>query len=143
MTNQIKLKIVTPSEIFFEGKVNILTLKTIGGFVGLLKNQIPFISLAKPCRFNIDGYSTQDNQNIALNVAIGSGIVYNSGSKIQIITNDIIDLNETSILKKQKELKKLQEKIKHYEKDENDYSVVDDSIKRKIREISLIKNTGG
>lgn len=137
MANSIGLKIVTPNEIFFNGDVDILTIKTLMGTIGLMKNQIPFISFIKPCAIIIKDI----NKNISHRIAIGDGIVYNNGDNIQVITKDIISLNKSNLNKKKKELGLLQEKIKNIDKDSLEYSKIDDSIKKTIRDINLIENT--
>ena len=137
MANSIGLKIVTPKEIFFNGDVDILTIKTLMGTIGLMKNQIPFISFIKPCAIMIKDI----NNNNSHHIAIGDGIVYNNGDHIQVITQDIISLNKDNLNKKREELSLLQKKIENIDKDSLEYNKIDDSIKRTIRDINLIENT--
>ncbi len=81
--SKIKLTISTPYGLFYEGEVNIVTLKTSEGYIGLQRNRIPFISAIEisSISIKIDG-----SNKIA---AIGGGIVFVEREYIDIFTDDI------------------------------------------------------
>lgn len=78
-----KLTILTPYGLFYEKEVDIVTLKTSEGYIGLQKNRIPFISAIEISSLfiKVDGTT-----KIA---AIGGGIVFVEKDYIDIFTDDI------------------------------------------------------
>ena len=78
-----KLTISTPYGLFYEKEVDIVTLKTSEGYIGLQKNRIPFISAIEISSLfiKVDGTT-----KIA---AIGGGIVFVEKDDIDIFTDDI------------------------------------------------------
>ncbi|MBD5423180.1 MAG: ATP synthase F1 subunit epsilon [Mycoplasma sp.] len=82
--SSIALKILTPNGVFFEKDVEMVTLKTPEGYIGLQKNRLPFISSIdiSSLFIKIDA----SNRKIA---AIGGGIVFVEKTYIDIFTDDI------------------------------------------------------
>ena len=78
-----KLTISTPYGLFYEKEVDIVTLKTSEGYIGLQKNRIPFISAIEISSLfiKVDGTT-----KIA---AIGGGIVFVEKDYIDIFTDDV------------------------------------------------------
>ena len=78
-----KLTISTPYGLFYEKEVDIVTLKTSEGYIGLQKNRIPFISAIEISSLfiKVDGTT-----KIA---AIGGSIVFVEKDYIDIFTDDI------------------------------------------------------
>lgn len=78
-----KLTISTPYGLFYEKEVDIVTLKTSEGYIGLQKNRIPFISAIEISSLfiKVDGTT-----KIA---AIGGGILFVEKDYIDIFTDDI------------------------------------------------------
>ena len=78
-----KLTISTPYGLFYEKEVDIVTLKTSEGYIGLQKNRIPFISAIEISSLFI---KVDVTTKIA---AIGGGIVFVEKDYIDIFTDDI------------------------------------------------------
>ena len=78
-----KLTISTPYGLFYEKEVDIVTLKTSEGYIGLQKNRIPFISAIEISSLfiKVDGTT-----KIA---AIVGGIVFVEKDYIDIFTDDV------------------------------------------------------
>ena len=78
-----KLTISTPYGLFYEKEVDIVTLKTSEGYIGLQRTRIPFISVIEISSWviKVDGTT-----KIA---AIGGGIVFVEKDYIDIFTDDI------------------------------------------------------
>lgn len=90
-----RLKISTPNGTFFDGDVEIVTLKTSEGYIGLQRNRLPFISSIEisPMYITVDA-------NTRKTVAIGGGIVFVEKTYIDIFTDDIFwkeDLDKSEI----------------------------------------------
>lgn len=81
--SSFKLTISTPYGLFYEQEVDIVTLKTSEGYIGLQKNRIPFISTIEISSLYIKVNGTS---KIA---AIGGGIVFVEKDYIDIFTDDI------------------------------------------------------
>ncbi len=105
------LKISTPQGIFFDGEVDIVTLKTSNGYIGIQKNRLPFISNVEISIMYINS-KLSNNEKIC---AIGGGLVYVEREYIDIFTDDIYykeDLDELLIRKMITQTeKKLESKI--------------------------------
>lgn len=82
--NKTKLTISTPNGIFYEGEVDIVTLKTSEGYIGLQYNRLPFIS-----SIEISPMYITVNSNERKIAAIGGGIVFVEKTYIDIFTDDI------------------------------------------------------
>ena len=80
------LKISTPKGVFFDGDVDIVTLKTANGYIGIQKNRLPFISNIEISTMYINSVAS-NNQKIC---AIGGGLIYVEREYIDIFTDDII-----------------------------------------------------
>ncbi len=91
--SMFKLTISTPYGLFYEKEVDIVTLKTSEGYIGLQKNRIPFISAIEISSLFIK------ESGVTKIAAIGGGIVFVEKNYIDIFTDDIqwkehLDKNE-------------------------------------------------
>ncbi len=68
--SMFKLTISTPYGLFYEKEVDIVTLKTSEGYIGLQKNRIPFISAIEISSLFIK------ESGVTRIAAIGGGIVF-------------------------------------------------------------------
>lgn len=111
MDNKILLKIITPNSTFFNKHVNILTVKTIEGYMGIMKGHLPFMTSIEISQLHIELPSSPNFRSCA----IASGILYVEKLKATIITDAIeykeqIDLSR-AILAKNKLEKLLKSKL--------------------------------
>lgn len=131
--NKTKLKISTPNGIFYEGDVDMVTVKTTEGFIGLQFNRLPFISSIEISSLNI----TVDGSNKKI-AAIGGGIVFAEKTYIDIFTDDIEWKEELSKSEIQRIIdeahRKLQnEKLDNVEKHKNELA-----LKRAMNKLTLL-----
>lgn len=129
---KIKLTISTPKGIFFEQYVDIVTIKTPNGYIGLQKNRLPFISSIE--------ISTMFIKNNFENkvVAIGGGIVFVEKEYIDIFTDDIEwkeNLNKTEIEKIIEETQKRLEQIKKDNIERNKHELM---LKKAINKLNTL-----
>lgn len=129
------LKISTPKGLFFDGEVDILTVKTANGYIGIQKNRLPFISNIEISVMYINSKAS-NNEKIC---AIGGGLIYVEREYVDIFTDDIIykeDINELKIqaliLKTEK---KLETKISSSEILKNELL-----LKKAMNKITTIKS---
>lgn len=133
MKKTTHLKISTPKGIFFDGDVDIVTVKTANGYIGIQRNRLPFISNIEISTMYINSKSSSDEKICA----IGGGLIYVEREYVDIFTDDIIfkeDLNEelirNLIIKTEK---KLQEKLSSAETIKNELL-----LKKAINKIATI-----
>ncbi len=96
MANTTHLKISTPKGIFFDGEVDIITVKTAEGFIGIQKNRLPFISNIEISTMYINSKASNKEKICA----IGGGLIYVEREYVDIFTDDIVykeDLDEMLI----------------------------------------------
>ncbi|MBX4209928.1 MAG: ATP synthase F1 subunit epsilon [Mollicutes bacterium PWAP] len=83
--NLTKLKIITPNGLFFDGIVEIVTMKTFEGFIGIQHGKSPFMAQLDIAELKI-GRDSDSKQKIA---AISGGLVYATPKSVEIITDAI------------------------------------------------------
>lgn len=129
---KIKLTISTPKGIFFEQDVDIVTVKTPNGYIGLQRNRLPFISSVEISTMFIKN----DSENKI--VAIGGGLVFVEKTYIDIFTDDIEwkeNLNKTEIEKIIEETQKRLEQIKKDNIERNKHELM---LKKAINKLNTL-----
>lgn len=129
-----KLKISTPYGIFFEGEVEIVTVKTSEGYIGLQRNRLPFISSIEISSLFVTIEGT--NKKIA---AIGGGIVFVEKTYIDIFTDDIQwkeDLNKSEI---QKIIDEAHHKIEEQKHDNTEIHKNELVLKKALNKLTLLE----
>ncbi|EFF41473.1 ATP synthase F1 subunit epsilon [Mycoplasmopsis alligatoris] len=86
MANKTHLTITTPDKVFYSGLVDIVTLKTAEGYIGLQANKSPFFSNIEIGNLFIN----YEKDPEFIRCAIGGGLVYADAQNVNIITDDII-----------------------------------------------------
>ncbi|CRX37265.1 / atpC / Na(+)-translocating ATPase subunit epsilon /:134191 Forward [Candidatus Hepatoplasma crinochetorum] len=128
MANTFKLSILTPRENFFVGEVQLLDIEAFDGYIGILKDHIPFVSSIKTNYFWILDEKGDKKKGVILD-----GILSVLQSEVTVITsrvNWLIDKElkvinakikeKTDLLKNDKltdfERKELEKKLLFYQK---------------------------
>ncbi|WLP85880.1 F0F1 ATP synthase subunit epsilon [Mycoplasma seminis] len=91
--DKVYLTITVPSGIFYEGSVDIVTLKTASGYIGLQAGRTPLFSNVEMGNLTI-GW---ENKPETIRCYIGGGLVYADATKINIITDDIINVKNIDV----------------------------------------------
>lgn len=84
MKNKILLKIITPQGIIINCLINIITIKTINGYIGVLYGHIPLISIIVPSKAT---YIINDKK---YELYISNGILQIEQKIIKIISEKVI-----------------------------------------------------
>ncbi|MGL5732593.1 MAG: ATP synthase F1 subunit epsilon [Metamycoplasmataceae bacterium] len=108
MARTTHLKISTPKGIFFDGDIDILTVKTAKGYIGIQRDRLPFISNIEISTMYINSKGSKDERICA----ISGGLIYVEREYVDIFTDDIAfkeDLNEDTI---RKLIEKTEQKLK-------------------------------
>ncbi|MBH8622470.1 F0F1 ATP synthase subunit epsilon [Spiroplasma poulsonii] len=87
MANQIALKIITPQGVIVDNPVDIVTVRTITGYMGILYGHIPLVSTLTPSEMS---YKI-NNQEHKLN--IGGGILQVEQEFVKILTDEVEVIN--------------------------------------------------
>ncbi|MGL5617922.1 MAG: ATP synthase F1 subunit epsilon [Metamycoplasmataceae bacterium] len=98
MARTTHLKISTPKGVFFDGDIDILTVKTAKGYIGIQRDRLPFISNIEISIMYINSKGSKDERICA----ISGGLIYVEREYVDIFTDDIAfkeDLNEDKIRK--------------------------------------------
>ena len=77
----LKLEIVTPERKVFDGTVEMVTVPTTTGDVGILPNHAPLISAVKP------GILSFQNRGAAERLAVAGGFVEVSGDSVYVLVD--------------------------------------------------------
>lgn len=88
---EIKLEIISPSRILFEGEVDSITVPGTSGSFQILKNHAPIVSTLEigELKFNIDG--------ITKHYAISGGTIEVNDNKVLILADSVEDVEEIDI----------------------------------------------
>jgi F-type H+-transporting ATPase subunit epsilon len=109
MPKTIKLEIVTPKGIAYSNDVDIVTLRTIEGQIGVLPNHVRLMTRLVPGELTI---RTAGHSEF---LAVGGGLVDVRGDRISIATDMAIaaeNINETAVEEaRQRAAARLKEKI--------------------------------
>lgn len=100
MANTFKLSILTPRENFFVGEVQLLDIEAFNGYIGILKDHIPFVSSIKTNYFWILDEKGDKKKGVILD-----GILSVLSTEVTVITTRVNWLID-------KELKVINAKIK-------------------------------
>ncbi|WP_027121608.1 ATP synthase F1 subunit epsilon [Mycoplasma leonicaptivi] len=128
--NTTHLKITVPNGIFYEGDVEIVTLKTPSGYIGIQKGRSPLFSSIEIGVLTI-GHSTDDNH---IKCYIGGGLVYVEKDKVNIITDDIINIDNIDISRAQKDKENI-EMVLSNNKDTIDILKLETKLKKTLYRI--------
>ncbi|AAT27693.1 ATP synthase F1 subunit epsilon [[Mycoplasma] mobile] len=106
--NKTKLIITTPQGYFFNDDVEIVTLKTTEGYIGIQKDSQSLIASIKPSKLFINQINSKDLKICA----ISGGIAFIDKNEIKIIT-DAIEFKEDIDLERAKKGKEIiEQKLK-------------------------------
>ncbi|WP_339024425.1 F0F1 ATP synthase subunit epsilon [Spiroplasma endosymbiont of Agriotes lineatus] len=79
----IKLKIITPLGIFFDDVVEIITVKTTEGYIGILEQHIPIVANLEIAQMFVKQHKK------TYKLLISSGILYSTKKEVKILTDYI------------------------------------------------------
>ncbi|WP_342252695.1 ATP synthase F1 subunit epsilon [Spiroplasma endosymbiont of Amphibalanus improvisus] len=99
MANQIKLKIITPDGIICDKLVDIVIVRTINGYLGILHGHIPLVSTIIPSKLK---YKINEKEEV---YDIQGGILQTTQDTVKILADSIILDKERSI-KMQRQIKR-------------------------------------
>ena len=128
------LRIITPNGLFWDKEVDIVTVKTTEGYLGLLHGKSPLVASLDIGELKINYESSKEFKDCA----IAGGILYVTPEKVEIITDAIeekgkIDINRAEKAKKLAE-SKLKSKI-----DDKEHQLTQLALQRALNRITVRK----
>lgn len=128
----VKLKIMTPSGIFWDEPVEIVTVKTTEGYIGLQKNKSPFVASLDIAELLINPQSSNKHKICA----IAGGLVIANTDHINIIT-DAIEYKEKIDLSRAEKAKRHAEQSIKSVKSEAEHQLASIALKRALNRIEV------
>ncbi|WP_027120912.1 F0F1 ATP synthase subunit epsilon [Mycoplasmopsis lipofaciens] len=134
--NTTYLKITTLQEVFFEGEVRSVSLKTkSGGAICLQPNRTSFFSTIDICKLSINSPGDNDYKVCSIN----GGLVYADATNIKIITDDIIYGANIDIKKAYEEKEEALALLEKY-KNTKDELKIELKLKKALNKIEVYNN---
>lgn len=133
----INLVITTPMKEVYNGQVEIVTLKTSNGFIGLQANHAPFFSNIEPGKLEINSDRSKNYEKYL----VGSGLVYCNGSEINVLTDDILLYDEIDIERARRDREHALELLKQGNHTPSDMAKVELKLKKAISKIDAYNET--
>lgn len=126
------LKIITPEGLFYNGEVEIVTVKTTEGNIGLMHGKSPFVASLDIAELQINKHGSKD----FLDCAIAGGLVYAKADSVNIITDAIEEKSKIDITRAEKARKIAEQELK-IKMDAKEHLLADQALKRAINRINV------
>ncbi len=81
--NQTHLRIVTPKGVVLDKLVDIVTVRTIAGYIGILHGHIPFVSTLVPSTMSYREHGKKQTLHIS------GGIIQSNQEYVRIISDNV------------------------------------------------------
>jgi F-type H+-transporting ATPase subunit epsilon len=98
----MQLQIITPNEILFSGKVEVVEIPTLSGTIGILPHHAPLTTLVSPGKVKFINKEKEDRildaaaflfEGEYTTLEVSEGMVYLNGERIQLFVRSGIDEN--------------------------------------------------
>lgn len=132
---QTHLKIITPHGTFWDKKVNMVTLKTTEGYIGLMANKSPLVAAIEVSELDINEKNSPDFKACA----IAGGVVYAKPDGIQIITDAIEFKEKIDVNRAMRAKERLEAQLKH-KQDQEEIKKNEMALMRAINRINVGKS---
>ena len=132
--NKVPLKIITPDGIFWNKEVDIVTLKTTEGYIGVLHGKSPMVASLDIAKLFINKKGSSNFKECS----IAGGILYSRPNKVEIIT-DAIEFKENIDIARAEKARKLAE-AKLKSSIPSDKHLAELALKKAINRISVKKD---
>lgn len=130
-----QLKIITPHGTFWDKEVNMVTLKTTEGYIGLMANKSPLVAAIQVSELGINEKNSPDHKVCA----IAGGVVYAKPEGIQIITDAIEFKEKIDVNRAMKAKARLESQLKH-KQDQEEIKKNEMALMRAINRINVGKS---
>lgn len=129
------LRIITPNGLFWDKEVDIVTVKTTEGYLGLLHGKSPIVASLDIAELQIN----KENTHEYVECAIAGGLLYATPEKVEIITDAIEEKSKIDSNRAEKAKRVAQATLKT-KSDDTDNKMAKLALKRALNRISIGKN---
>ena len=130
----IDLKILTPEKIAYRDKVSEIVIPTESGYITVLPDHIPIVSILKPGELIIKKESSEDS------FAVSAGVLeVRKRSRVIILTQTTEHVEEINIERAEEAYKRAAELLKDKDLTDQDYERVKALVDRNLNRIHIIK----
>ena len=133
MTELMKLQVICPDRIFYEGEVSMVELNTTEGEMGIYPKHIPLTSILAP------GILTITEENGLKNAALHSGFVQILPEKVTIMAEVAEWPNEIDLDRAEAARDRAEERIRT-KNSKTDMARAETALQRAIARINVIKH---
>lgn len=130
--NKTHLKIITPNGIFWDKEVDMVTVRTTEGEMGILHGKSPVVASIEISELSINKRGSSNFKDCA----IAGGILYVTPERIDIIT-DAIEYKEKIDITRAERAKKLAEQMLRQKQDETEQKLAELALKRAMNRIDI------
>lgn len=134
MANLVPLKIITPQGIFWDKEVDIVTVKTTEGYIGLQKGKSPFVASLDIAELLINSNASSKKRVCA----IAGGLVIAKQESIDIITDAIEFKDDIDVSRAQRAKTNAEAALKQSKSDEEQQQA-QIALKKAINRIQVKK----
>ena len=131
MINKTKLRIITPNGLFYDKEIEIVTVKTSEGNIGLQHGKSPFVASIQISELHL---GAPENKMCA----IAGGLLYVTPEGVDIIT-DAIEYKDKIDLSRAERAKKAAESELNHKLDDSDKLKAELALMRSINRITIRK----
>lgn len=132
MAELMKLQVICPDRIFYEGEVSMVEFNTTEGEVGIYPKHIPLTSILAP------GILTITEENGLKNAALHSGFVQILPEKVTVMAEAAEWPHEIDLDRAEAARGRAEERIKN-RSDKTDIARAETALQRAIARINVIK----
>ena len=102
MANTIPFKLITPTQVAFEGEAELVIAVTTEGEEGILPSHAPFLAALKPgvLRANV----RKDGQTERLELATGEGFMQALPDRLTVLVDEALSFDDIDVAKTREEL---------------------------------------
>ncbi|MCK5806798.1 MAG: ATP synthase F1 subunit epsilon [Mycoplasmataceae bacterium] len=134
MANKTALRIITPHGLFWDKEVEIVTVKTTEGYMGLLHGKSPVVASLAVAELQINKRGSKE----FVECAIAGGIVYVTPEKVEIITDAIEEKSKIDVSRAEKAMRQAEIALKQ-KGDDSEHNMAEMALKRAMNRISVKK----
>ncbi|NQZ65663.1 MAG: ATP synthase F1 subunit epsilon [Mycoplasmatales bacterium] len=132
MGNKTLLKIITPHGVLWNKEVDIVTVKTTEGYVGILHGKSPIVSALEIDEIIINKRGTPE----CVEGAIAGGLLYVTPNTVDIITDAFEEKGKIDIARAERS-KRHAEQILKTKQGSVDYELAKRSLKKALNRLSI------
>ena len=134
MAKRLELKIVTPEEIVFSGKVDYLVAPGVKGIIGVLPKHIPFFSKLEPGELKI----VRKDKRIMYMALAGGFIQVEPPDKVTILADSAVraaNINEAKVV----EAKKRAENLLAKKLSDVEFVKAEATLRKSLAELKVVR----